>query len=76
MKLSDLYEAEDQREPNPLVDQRNDSSRAEKTDTRKTRLTLEQIHRLRKLNDVRIAEYQETIKKVKKQFQPPAAEPM
>ena len=74
MKLSDLFEAEPQKQLNPLVDQIQDLSRAEKTDTRKTRLTLEQIHRLRKLNDVKIAEYHETMKKVKKQFQPAAAE--
>ena len=74
MKLSDLFEAEPQKQLNPLVDQIQDLSRAEKTDTRKTRLTLEQIHRLRKLNDVKISEYHETIKKVKKQFQPAAAE--
>lgn len=51
-----------------------DSSAALKTDTRKTRLTLEQLSKLRKLSDLKAAEYQESIKEIRKQFAPaPAA---
>jgi len=51
-----------------------DSSAALKTDTRKTRLTLEQLSKLRKLADLKAAEYQESIKEIRKQFAPaPAA---
>jgi hypothetical protein len=54
--------------------QYQDSSAAMKTDTRKTRLTLEQLSKLRKLSDLKAAEYQESIKEIRKQFAPaPAA---
>ena len=54
--------------------QYQDSSAAMKTDTRKTRLTLEQLSKLRKLSDLKAAEYQESIKEIRKQFAPAAAE--
>ena len=61
--------AEDKEEP-----QYQDSSAAMKTDTRKTRLTLEQLSKLRKLADLKAAEYQQSIKEIRKQFAPaPAA---
>jgi len=61
--------AEDKDEP-----EYQDSSAAMKTDTRKTRLTLEQLSKLRKLSDLKAAEYQESIKEIRKQFAPaPAA---
>jgi hypothetical protein len=50
-----------------------DSSAALKTDTRKTRLTLEQLSKLRKLADLKAAEYQQSIKEIRKQFAPPPA---
>tara|TARA_B100000424_G_scaffold97862_1_gene73435 strand:- start:92 stop:403 length:312 start_codon:yes stop_codon:yes gene_type:complete len=51
-----------------------DTSAAMKTDTRKTRLTLEQISKLRKLSDLKAAEYQSSIKEIRRQFAPaPAA---
>ncbi len=54
--------------------QYQDSSAAMKTDTRKTRLTLEQLSKLRKLSDLKAAEYQESIKEIRRQFAPaPAA---
>ena len=54
--------------------QYQDSSAAMKTDTRKTRLTLEQLSKLRKLSDLKAAEYQESIKEIRRQFAPTAAE--
>jgi hypothetical protein len=54
--------------------QYQDSSAAMKTDTRKTRLTLEQLSKLRKLSDLKAAEYQESIKEIRRQFAPVAAE--
>ena len=57
------------------VKQYQDSSAARKTDTRKTRLTLEQLSKLRKLADLKAAEYQESVKEIRRQFAPaPAAE--
>ena len=54
--------------------QYQDSSAAMKTDTRKTRLTLEQLSKLRKLSDLKATEYQESIKEIRRQFAPaPAA---
>ena len=59
MRLKHLIEANDKE--NPLDKTiKGDNSVAEKTDTRKTRLTLEQINRLRMLNDVKITEYNTT----------------
>ena len=49
-----------------------DDSVAKLDDTRKTRLSLEQISKLRKLNDLKITEYQQSIKEIRKQFSPPA----
>ena len=60
--------AEDKDEP-----EYQDSSAAMKTDTRKTRLTLEQLSKLRKLSDLKAAEYQESIKEIRKQFAPAPA---
>ena len=54
--------------------QYQDSTAAMKTDTRKTRLTLEQLSKLRKLSDLKAAEYQESIKEIRRQFAPAAAE--
>ena len=72
MLLKDLIT---ENENNPRHTNAQDSSRAEKPDTRKTRLTLEQISRLRKLNDVKISEYQDSLTDIKTQFGAPAAEP-
>lgn len=64
------------KEINPLQDLTDDNSIAQKTDTRKTRLTLEQISKLRKLNDIKINEYQSDLKDIKSQYGAPAAEPV
>jgi len=40
-------------------------------DTRKTRLTLAQINRLRMMNDVRKLEHEQQLKRVSKQYKPP-----
>ena len=42
-------------------------------DTRKTRLTFEQLSKLRKLSDLKSTEYQESIKEIRRQFAPAAA---
>ena len=44
-------------------------------DTRKTRLTFEQLSKLRKLSDLKATEYQESISEIRRQFAPaPAAQ--
>jgi hypothetical protein len=67
MQLKDIFENNNE---NPLQNVKHDNSRAEIDDTRKTRLTLEQINRLRLLNDVKIIEYNKEITAVKSQFKP------
>ena len=49
-----------------------DNSQPQIGDLRKTRLTLRQLNKLRKMNDVRTFEYKEKLKKLRKQYQPPA----
>ena len=72
MRLKHLIEANDKE--NPLDKTiKGDNSVAEKTDTRKTRLTLEQINRLRMLNDVKITEYNKELDTIKKQYAVPVA---
>ena len=45
------------------------------SDTRKTRLTFEQLSKLRKLADLKSAEYQESLKDIRRRFAPaPAAQ--
>jgi len=65
-----LFELHDKKEPENI----QDSSAAMKTDTRKTRLTLEQLSKLRKLADLKAAEYQESVKEIRRQFAAPPAQ--
>ena len=44
---------------------------AEDHDSRKTRLTLAQINRLRMMNDVKKLEHEQQLKRVSKQYKPP-----
>jgi len=71
MQLKQLLEADNDKIP--LDNNKGDKSVAEKTDTRKTRLTLEQINRLRMLNDVKITEYTKELDTIKKQYAVPVA---
>ena len=50
----------------------DDNSTLQWKDSRKTKLTLRQIRKLRKMNDVRAYERAEHLKKVRKQYTPPA----
>ena len=52
-----------------------DNSQTQKGDLRKTRLTLRQLNKLRKMNDVRKYEFKEKLKLVRKQYAPPPAPP-
>jgi len=68
MKLFEFFEPA----PEGYQDVGDDNSQPEMHDLRKTKLTLKQINKLRQLNDVRIYEKQEDLKKVQKQYAPPA----
>jgi hypothetical protein len=65
-----------QREPSAYQDLSQDNSQPQESDLRKTRLTLRQLNKLRKMNDVRMYEFKEKLKLVKKQYAPPPAPAM
>jgi len=51
-----------------------DNTSLRMSDTRKTRLTFEQLSKLRKLSDLKATEYKESIEEIRRQFAPaPAA---
>jgi hypothetical protein len=54
--------------------EKQDDSVMKLKDLRKTRLSLEQINRMRIMNDVRKVEHEEKLKKVKKQYKASSAE--
>jgi hypothetical protein len=68
MILTELYE----REPAAYQDVAQDNSQPRLGDLRKTKLTLRQINKLRRLNDVRAYEFKEKLKRVQRQYAPPA----
>jgi hypothetical protein len=71
MILNEIYE----KSPEPYQDLEQDNSQPQLGDTRKTRLTLRQLNKLRQMNDVRSYEYKEKLKLVKQQYAPPPAPP-
>ena len=52
--------------PEPYQNTSEDESQLKMSDTRKTRLTLRQIHQLRRMNDVREIEKQNEVDRLKK----------
>jgi hypothetical protein len=68
MLLNEFY----QKEPQAYQDLSQDNSQPSLKNLRKTRLTLRQLNKLRKMNDIRAVEYKEKIKLVRQQYQPPA----
>jgi len=68
MLLNEFYK----REPEAYQELSQDNSQPGLDDLRKTRLTLRQLNKLRKMNDVRAIEFKEKIKLVRQQYQPPA----
>jgi hypothetical protein len=71
MILSEIYN----RSPEAYQDVSQDNSQPTLKDTRKTRLTLAQLNKLRQMNDVRSVEYKEKLKLVKAQYAPAPTEP-
>jgi len=68
MLLNEFYK----REPEAYQELSQDNSQPGLDDLRKTRLTLRQLNKLRKMNDVRAVEFKEKIKLIRQQYQPPA----
>jgi len=72
MFLTELYSRSDD---NPdYRDDSEDSSKAFKGDTRKTRLTLAHINKLRRMNDARTVEQEQKIKQVQQQYKAPSGD--
>ena len=64
------------KDPEAFQDVSQDNSQPQQGDLRKSRLTLRQLNKLRKMNDVRAYEYKEKLKLVRKQYAPaPVAPP-
>jgi hypothetical protein len=61
------------KEPEAYQDVSKDNSQPQLGDLRKTHLTLRQINKLRKMNDVRTVEYKEKLKLIRQQYAPPPA---
>jgi hypothetical protein len=68
MILNEIY----QRQPEAYQDVAQDNSQPQIGDLRKTKLTLKQLTKLRKMNDTRTYEYNEKLKLIRKQYAPPA----
>lgn len=60
------------RHPEEYQDLSQDSSQVNMTDSRKTRLTLAQINRLRKMNDMRALEHAKEMQLVQQMYGTPA----
>ncbi len=71
MILNEFYN----KEPEAYQDLAQDNSQLEIGDLRKTHLTLRQLNKLRRMNDVRMVEYKEKLKLVRQQYAPAPAAP-
>jgi hypothetical protein len=63
------------KDPEAYQDLAQDNSQTQLGDLRKTHLTLRQLNKLRRMNDVRTVEYKEKLKLVRAQYAPPPAAP-
>ena len=70
MKLFEMFDAPVQ----GYQDAEQDGSKPKWKQFRKSKLTLRQIRKLRKMNDVRNYEKNKNLKKIRKQYQPAPAE--
>lgn len=70
MYLTEIYSTNDDYEK--YRSPKEDQSSLEKIDTRKTRLTLAHINKLRIMNDARTVEHEQKIKEIQKQYKVPA----
>lgn len=68
MKLLEMFEPS----PPGLQDVDADNSQTKWGDSRKTKLTLRQINKLRRMQEVREYERSQNLKQVRKQYSPPA----
>ena len=71
MLLLEFY----QQAPTDMQDLENDNSKPSWGEARKTKLTLGMINKIRRMNDVQAFERASDLKKIRKQYQPPAQGP-
>ena len=69
MILNELYH----KSPSAYQDVAADNTQPHIGQLRKTKLTLKQLNKLRKMNDTRTFEYNEKLKDIRTQYAPPAA---
>lgn len=69
MQLLELYN----QTPSGYRTEKDDNSVMKTSDTRKTRLTLDRLNKLRMMNDTRKLEHEKKLEKVSVQYKPPAA---
>jgi len=69
MQLLELYN----QVPDGYRKEKDDNSVIKISDTRKTRLTLNRLNKLRMMNDTRKLEHEKKLEKVSVQYKPPAA---
>ena len=62
-------------EPTAYQDLSQDNSQITTKDLRKTRLTLRQLNKLRRMNDVRAVEYKGKLEQIRRQYAPAPAAP-
>jgi len=67
MNLYEFFEPEKE----GFQDVEDDNSQPTAGDLRKTKLTLKQINKIRRMNDVRAYEYKENLEQIKKQYATP-----
>lgn len=63
------------KEPEGYQDLSADNSRPKLGELRKTKLTLRQLNKLRRMQEVRNYEYEQKLVLIRKQYAPPAAPP-
>lgn len=61
-----------QNEPSAYHDLESDNSRPTKDKLRKTRITLKQLNKIRRMNDLRKYEFEQKLKDIRIQYAPPA----
>jgi predicted dithiol-disulfide oxidoreductase (DUF899 family) len=70
LKLFEFYQAT----PEGWQDVKDDHSQPKWGESRKTRLTLREINKMRRMNEVQSFERAKDLKKIRKQYAPPAQE--
>lgn len=71
MILVEFYES---KSSSPLQDVEDDNSAPKFTEARKTRLLLREINKIRRMREVQSYERAKQLKKIRKQYQPPASD--